>query len=240
MTVPAEKSLRMLLRKLKRFIRPIIYPPLHKPDVQMTYCFLGSEYGGWPLLPDFTESKDVIYSFGLGTDISFDLAAIELYGCRILGFDPTPKSIKWLSQQQLPESFSYYPVGISDKDGQAIFFEPANPNHVSFSSKEPSGNHRNQKISAEVLTLGSIVKEFGDMTKPEIVKLDIEGFEYDVVSEILASGIRPKQLLIEFHHGLWDIPVESTLETVSALRSAGYSIFYVSYTGREYGFVFQS
>jgi len=33
----------------------------------------------------------VVYSLGIGEDISFDLALIEKYGARVHAFDPTPK-----------------------------------------------------------------------------------------------------------------------------------------------------
>ena len=37
-------------------------------------------------------SKDaVVYSVGLGQDISWDKALIEKYRCEVYGFDPTPK-----------------------------------------------------------------------------------------------------------------------------------------------------
>lgn len=34
----------------------------------------------------------------------------------------------------------------------------------------------------------------------DILKIDIEGSEYDVIEDLINSKIRPKELLNEFHH----------------------------------------
>lgn len=218
----------------KRWVRRLLRPPLHKPDIHARFLFLGTEYGGWPLL-ETTPRGAVVYSFGIGEDISFDLGAIERFGCVVHGFDPTPKSLAWLKEQALPEQFAFYPVGIAAEDGEAEFFAPAVEGFVSFSASPAVQGARS--IRAKVMRLETIIKKF-NLPPPDILKMDIEGFEYDVIADILAGPVRPHQLLIEFHHGMYDgIGEDKTNNIVDALRYAGYNLFYVSYVGREYGFV---
>jgi hypothetical protein len=67
--------------------------------------------------------------------------------------------------------------------------------------------------------------------------MDVEGAEYDVVDDILASGAPVSQLLIEFHHRFAGVGIERTRNAVTALNAAGYRIFFVSASGEEYGFI---
>ena len=32
------------------------------------------------------------------------------------------------------------------------------------------------------------------------MKMDIEGAEYDVINNLIETSVRPKQILVEFHH----------------------------------------
>jgi len=44
----------------------------------------GSAYGGWHVVPEGITSDSVVYSFGVGEDISFDLSFIATYGTIVL------------------------------------------------------------------------------------------------------------------------------------------------------------
>ena len=71
----------------------------------------------------------------------------------------------------------------------------------------------------------------------DLLKMDIEGAEYDVISDMMESGILPDQLLIEFHHRFENIKSAKTRESIELLRSFGYLLFYISDSGTDYGFV---
>jgi len=66
--------------------------------------------------------------------------------------------------------------------------------------------------------------------------MDIEGFEYSVVESLSAGSVRPRQMLIEFHHGMYGHIADETIDAVAKLKKMGYEIFYISSTGHEYGF----
>ena len=71
----------------------------------------------------------------------------------------------------------------------------------------------------------------------DILKMDIEGAEYTVIDDIINSGIRPLQILIEFHHKFPDVGVNISKEYINKIRNIGYHLFSVSKTGEEYGFI---
>lgn len=227
-----------MIKKIRALARRILKPPLHKPQILKRFVVLGTDYGGWPIIGGEIDDASTILSIGLGEDLSFDLAAIEKFGSRVIGLDPTPKSLTWLQQQSLPDKFSFHPVGIAAKDGFTEFFPPKNPTHVSFSPSPRLGSQGQTPIKAKVMRLRTLLDKF-DIATPDILKMDIEGFEYDVIADILKGDIRPKQLLVEFHHNIYpEFGKSHTREAVNILRKAGYKIFYVSSTGHEYGFFY--
>ena len=65
--------------------------------------------------------------------------------------------------------------------------------------------------------------------------MDVEGAEYDVIDDLLASDLDVRQLLIEFHHQFSGI--ERTRRAIEALNEAGYRIFDVSAGGKDYAFI---
>jgi len=225
-----------MLDRLKSLLRRVVRPPLHKPEVRLRYTFLGTDYGGWPLLDQETVDKPLIYAFGVGEDISFDLGAIDQFGARVMAFDPTPRCGAWIAQQSLPAEFRFYPIGLADHDGEAQFFAPEKAVNVSFSSQPAKLSDPQLAVNAPVRRLATLVSELGG-NAPDVLKMDIEGFEYGVLQDLAAGALRPGQLLIEFHHGMYGIENERTRDAVEGLRRIGYRLFYVSDSGHEYGFV---
>lgn len=224
-----------MLTRIHRQLRRVLCPPLHSPDVKVAYEFLGNSYGGWPLLGS-TPANSLIFSFGVGQDISFDLAAVQKFLCRVHAFDPTPKSREWIARQQLPADLVFHPVGIAAYDGQAEFYAPQQDGHVSFSISPSRGAAARPPVIANVMRLQTIIDQLG-LGYPDILKMDIEGFEYDVVKDMILGRIRPSQLLIEFHHGMYGISNEKTIYAVRLILQSNYRLFFVSETGREYGFL---
>lgn len=182
-------------------------------------------------------NKDsIIYSFGIGQDISFDLGVISKTNAKILAFDPTPRSKKWLETQTLPTQFEYFEIGLAPYDGEATFETPQDENHVSFKITNPSNSAKN--IIAQVRKLSTIMKNQSH-NKIDVLKIDIEGAEYDVVKNILDENIEIKQILVEVHHRFSEYQVKSTKELVSRLKEKKYKMFYVSPSGEEFSFIKQ-
>lgn len=198
-----------------------------------TIC-LGNDGARWSFCPNGLGPSSIIYSFGVGEEISFDLELIRRFGACVHAFDPTPRSIQWLARQSLPDGFLFHPYGVADFDGHAKFLPPVNPMHVSHTllgSQTPW-----PAIEVPVRRLSSILRDLGH-ERVDLLKMDIEGAEYAVLKDMLASGIRVNQLLVEFHHRWPEVGIEKTRQATHDLNSAGYRIFDVSPNGEEYGFL---
>ncbi|MGI9175523.1 MAG: FkbM family methyltransferase [Rhodothermales bacterium] len=195
----------------------------------------GSDYGGWAVVPEKLSEKSVVYAFGVGTDVSFDLSLIRRYGLTVHAFDPTPRSVAWIEGQELPERFVFHGLGVAGYDGAATFHAPAHPDYVSYTALSRSGADV-AAVEAPVRRLGTLMGELGH-THIDLLKMDIEGSEYEVIEDLLRERLDVRQLLVEFHHRFEAVDVRQTKEAIAALGQSGYRIFHVSPSGEEYAFI---
>jgi len=196
-------------------------------DIAVPYEILGKECA-WATRTDSLRKDSVIYSFGAGMDISWDIALIERTGAVVHAFDPTPKSIAWIREQNTPAEFRFCPYGIAATDGIKTFYAPYKEKNVSH-SVIPRGT---TAFNFPVKTLRTIMQELGH-DRIDLLKMDIEGSEYEVINDLIASGARPIQLLVEFHHRFDGVGMRKTMRAIKRLKKAEYKVFYVSPTGED-------
>jgi hypothetical protein len=142
-----------------------------KVDQQVNWVAYGARSGIWAICPDALSSKSVIYSFGVGNNIAWDLAMIEHYGVELHAFDPTPRSIDWLGEQSLPQEFHFHPVGLSGFDGLREFLVPRREhqfNYSSIGSEVGSGG----RINCPVKRLANLQAELAHDVI-DVLKMDI-------------------------------------------------------------------
>jgi FkbM family methyltransferase len=226
------------LRRLRRFGLALRGRDLWlRPEVHADHVRLGSEYGGWWVIPRLIRPESVVYSFGVGDDVTWDLAMIERFGVTVHAFDPTPRSVRWVQSQQLPDRFRFHPLGISAADGQAQFvMRSADPQWNAYNlSTDAAGAH--EVVTCQVRRLSTIAADLGH-DHVDVLKMDVEGVEYDVIDDMLAGPLRPAQLLIEYHYfeGGPD-RIARTKAQAAALHHAGYRCFARSPVGHEFAFV---
>jgi FkbM family methyltransferase len=196
---------------------------------------LGNEHASWTVCPELLSDKDTIYSIGVGEDVSFDLELIRRFGVEVHAFDPTPRSIAWVGKQNLPAQFVFHEWGIADFDGTAFFAPPEILAHVSHTMVRKPSVNSGSPVNLPVQRLPTAMRNLGH-DRIDLLKMDIEGAEYEVIADILSCGISIKQLLIEFHHRWAEIGLEKTKAAIRVLNHAGYRIFNISSSGQEYSF----
>ena len=195
----------------------------------------GSAYGGWNVAAAGLDGSSVVYSFGVGGDVTFDTALIERFGVTVHAFDPTPQCIEWAREQRLPEKFVMHGYGLAGFDGEVRFFPPDDPTHVSHTILEhPSTADRSFLVP--VKRLSTVMRELGH-SRIDLLKMDIEGAEYGVIDDLASSDVRPSQVLIEFHHRFAGVGLEKTRRALGQMRAIGYDLVHVTETGEEYTFL---
>jgi FkbM family methyltransferase len=194
---------------------------------------LGDPGGRWSVVPSAL-GAGTVYAFGVGTDISFERHLIAGYGVTVHAFDPTPIALDWAASQRLPERFLLHPYGVADFDGTARFAAPRKRKFASFSLVRREGV--GPAVEAPVHRLTTLVAML-DLPPPDLIKLDIEGAEYAVLPDLLASDLRPAQILIEFHHRWREVGAGRTRQALRLLAGSGYRIADVAENGMEYVFL---
>jgi FkbM family methyltransferase len=212
---------------LRNYLR--VYPAwgFTPPRVQTRRSLekFGSDYGGYYLDASLMESSAVVYSLGIGEDISFDLALIETFGVDVEAFDPIPKVKNWVAEQNPQRNFHFHPTGIAGHDGEETFYLPPRQDWVSHSLVR-ARQYAPESVTLPVMRLSTAMKLQGH-ARIDVLKMDIEGAEYAVIEEIVHEKISVRQLLVEFHHRLSSVGTGSTRKALALLEQHGMTISYV-------------
>ena len=224
-----------VLRGRKVLLGRDFYQPRQTKCPRKTF---GNPYAEWTFSPQNLDEHSVIYSFGVGEDISFDLKLMEQYKLHIHAFDPSPRSIEWVQKQNIGEEFHFYPFGLAAQDGTITFSEPAEPGiHSLKISDSANGSAAGLKTHLlPVHRLPTILKKLGH-ERINILKMDIEGAEFEAIEDIIHASVPISQVLIEFHHRFDSVGIAMTRQAISRLNGAGYRIFNVSASGEEIAFI---
>ncbi|MGF7231930.1 FkbM family methyltransferase, partial [Arachidicoccus sp.] len=190
-----KRIYKKLKRKVKIFTGSVTYL---KKEVEFENKWYGNSYGGFYVSPDSLNKNSIVYSFGIGEDISFDRAIIKNHECKVFAFDPTPKSIEWVRKQHLPSTFTFFDYGINSKTGFVNFNLPKNKEHVSGSVIKHQNVDKDDFVQVSMKCFADITKELGH-GYIDLLKMDIEGSEYEIIDNILTSPIQVNQILLELN-----------------------------------------
>lgn len=218
-----------MIRPLKQAMRRFRLHHLKvRKEVSCPAEEFGADGGLWHLNPEPLNANSIVYSFGVGDDATFDTALIDRFGLEVHAFDPTPASIEWVRAQSLPEQYIFHDFGIADHDGTMEFWPPRRESSAHYT---PVPRYLNQNNATRVLgtvqRLRTTMKQLGH-DHIDLMKIDIEGGEYDVIADIVADELPIRQLLIEFHHNYRTIPIQRTIDALQSLHAAGFRIFHIS------------
>lgn len=131
---------------------------------------------------------------GYRGDFAADI--IKRYGCTVFVFEPIREFYEQIRERFLTDSrVNVFNYGLSDKDKQLIF----ELGEDATSAVPPTTATRNS-VTADVRRFSSVFQEL-NIKELDLVKLNIEGGEYDVINDISTSGIikKIKHLDIQFH-----------------------------------------
>jgi FkbM family methyltransferase len=211
-----------MLGKLKKTIKQFLKPDLKFRFTKLPECLqkLGTPYGGWTVPISLVNENSVCYLAGAGEDISFDVELATRFHCSVHIFDPTPRAKEHFDNvvnsfhvavmctpegnldyeydldDEAVHCLHFHQLGIWTKNEVLRFFAPKDEAHVSHSISNMQGTEN--YFEAPVRRLSDIMKEQGH-TALDILKLDIEGAEYEVLDTVLADGLAIKVLCVEFH-----------------------------------------
>ena len=232
-----KRHLLRIARRLKRYFyalqrKDFFTLPIKNAEAE-GLIRLGSLYGGWVCMAEKIDPSSIVYSFGVGKDISFDLELIALRGCKVHAFDPAIESADWIKTQTSNKQISFYPYGLGNFDGTLSFRKP---DIRGYHSQSAVFSYPGKSQNLPVYTLKTIMEKLGH-SSIDLLKMDIEGGEYLGLENFLCDHIYPKQLLVEFHHRMKGVGIKKTQNMIRLLTENGYEIADVSPRGEEFAFI---
>ncbi len=155
---------------------------------------------------------------GVGDNPDLTLFLINKYDIESFIVDPTLKHMEKLKTfESKHHLIRYLPFALGTKNEMRTFYE--SQSNVSGSLRKDHTNVQNDSLTAykvQTITLNRLLEECG--SKPIVLmKVDIEGEEYELINSISKSDLQKiRQLIIEFHHDI--VKVYSTADTLRAIK----------------------
>jgi FkbM family methyltransferase len=159
---------------------------------------LGSAYGGWTIPEGVVRPGWVCYCVGAGGDVSFDLELISRYEAVVRCVDPVPDYIRRALEDASGESaFAAVQAALTATDGPVRMQVTHDPGSESVS---PSGLYESDNhVEFPGMTLSTLMEHFGD-DHVDLLKLDIEGGEYELLRDLDLAAVGVKVFALQLHH----------------------------------------
>lgn len=183
------------MERLKAIIRWHVQKPLLRAALRPDTHFEVVMFADTIMPTGVITQNAICYCGGVGEDVRFEQLLIERFGALVWAFDPTPRSVKFVEREPLPEQFHFVPVGLWSEDTTLRFYAPANPNYVSHSVEGPQGG--TTFFDAPCRSVPSIMRELGH-ERLDLLKLNIEGAEDRVLEGALEEGVRPRVITLTY------------------------------------------
>lgn len=229
--------LRWISRKIKKWTEPSIRLQIQKLPKQN---IMGTDYGGYTVPEGLLHQEAIYYSVGAGEDISLDVEIANRYNPFIYIFDPTERAEKHFQKVKndaakgvqtplyknytyptTPQSFQkivFEKIGLWIRTDVLKFFVPAKEEHVSHSLVNLQNTEK--YLEVPVSGLDELMKRFGHR-EIDMLKIDIEGSEFEVIEDIINKNIPIKYICLEYHR-MGEKPIERIQKSIDSLTSNGY------------------
>lgn len=127
--------------------------------------------GKWTCVAHLLSPPCVVYSMGTWDDVSFELA-LEGRGCHVHAFELDPAPVARIQHIfDARKSWQLHNVGVGGRD------DPAN----------------------NVRDIRGLIRELGH-ARVDLIKMDIEGSEFEVVAALRDAGVEVDEMIIEVHN----------------------------------------
>ena len=206
----------------------------------------GGGSAGYNISPAGLSSSSLLYSFGVGNDISFELAIAEAFDLSIWAHDPTDESAKFLDSISLPNKFFYKKVGVGAKDGdRAIHTLKASSQYRAATILDVQDTSQGEDVMP-IVSFRTLLKANGH-EHIDLIKMDVEGAEYEFLESLNGEDMVFNQIAMEFHPHLANQAIgadicdmkgwERTEAAIKKLTDNGFKIIELSDRGTEFCFV---
>jgi FkbM family methyltransferase len=188
----------------------------------------------YAFIPKLIANDGIAIDVGVGDIPDLSLFLIHKYQIESYIVDPTLKHMNKLKDfERKNRRVHYLPLALGARNELRTFYE--SQSNESGSLQKDHKNVKTDEVTTynvQVVTLDTLVRQCGNKTV-SIMKIDLEGEEYDFVHSISKHNLRKnKQLIIEFHHGIVDTySINETTQSIKTIEKMGMKS--ILYNGRD-------
>jgi FkbM family methyltransferase len=120
----------------------------------------------------------------------------ELYGCRVHAFEPSPSSVDTLRSTFADDDrVTVHPYGLGAADA-VLGLELGGPGSSLHGTPDGGG----PTVEVDVRDAVTVFREL-DLDRIDLLKVNIEGAEYDLLDRLIAAGVldRVRYVVVQFH-----------------------------------------
>ena len=203
-------------------------------DITGKLIFLGTDYGGYPILKNHLNENSVCYCAGAARDISFEEGLTGLYNPEILIFEPTPEHFEFVEGKLEGKTLDKtktkaFQIGIDGDNTEMEFYSGGGSDSwSSYKNVERLSKTSDKRIKVQMKKLSTLMEE-NNHSKIDVLKIDIEGSEYGVIDDIIENNLDIDMIAVEMH-GEWirdwdgSITKETYKEYLNKLYDYGYDV----------------
>jgi len=177
--------------KFRLLLHKLIYSCITR-KVQMTR--VGQE-AGWHILPSLVGPDSVVVCGGAGNDISFELELLSMASCKLVLLDPSPTGRRTVNAVKPPSGLIFEESALTDRTGVVSLAKPLVAEEGSWRISEDGEGTKMSSTTLQEVMMRHAAR------KIDLLKIDIEGFEYCVLRDMIARSIQVTQICVEIHEG---------------------------------------
>ncbi|HEV2455291.1 MAG TPA: hypothetical protein VGY98_13590, partial [Verrucomicrobiae bacterium] len=155
-------------RRLRDLRYKIFYGAILSKGCRLTELGNRQGYFQWTFCPDGLGPGSIVYSGGVGKDLSFEKGLVKEYGCPVVLFDGTPTGNQTMSlpENNLPQ-FKYNRAALADKPGKLHLTPPESSEEGSWSLQ----NAGTATIEVPCIDLSTLMEQNGH-SHIDLLKID--------------------------------------------------------------------
>lgn len=159
---------------------------------------IGTPYGGWTLPVEAIGEGWTCYCVGAGGDIAFDIELVRRFRARVRTVEAVAAMVREAEQQAAGlAGLTVHHAAIATRDGPIRMQRSHDPQSRSVSAAHLYEGE--QYVELPGMTLTSLMDSLGD-ERIDLLKLDIEGGEYEVLPSLDLTGLGVRILSTQLHH----------------------------------------
>ena len=177
----------------------------------------------WAIPTGSLVADSFIVSAGVGHSITFEQDIVARFGAKVVLLDPSPTGVATIERLSDRRNIEFMPLGLAAASGELRFGLPDRADEGSFRKGSAADG-----VSFGCTTLSDIMRQHG-RTRIDLLKIDVEGFEYEIIQSIFDNHLSVEQICVEIHHNR-EISIDQTVadaaRLIFRLARHGYRVVY--------------